>query len=169
MEYSKEEIATWGSVFEKLTTLYPTHACKEFNHVFPLLIENCGYRKDNIPQLEDISKFLKGILLSYFSWNTIVLGRRSAAVFELLEHDTEVFRKVIFPPTLQHFKTPTAYFFFHKLFDWISHSFLFSSPLFEVLRIYSASPDEVDDFILKPFQIMCYLCNLMFLNYNNCS
>ncbi|CAH1389284.1 unnamed protein product [Nezara viridula] len=59
VEYSKEEIATWGKVFEKLTKLYPTHACKEFNHVFPLLIENCGYRKDNIPQLEDISNFLK--------------------------------------------------------------------------------------------------------------
>lgn len=60
VEYSKEEVETWGKVFRQLTALYPTHACKEHNHVFPLLIENCGYREDNIPQLEDISNFLRG-------------------------------------------------------------------------------------------------------------
>ena len=60
VDYTEEEIKTWGMVFRKLTDLYPKYACKEHNHVFPLLIENCGYREDNIPQLEDISKFLKG-------------------------------------------------------------------------------------------------------------
>lgn len=54
------QVATWGEVFTKVTELYPTHACREHNHVFPLLIENCGYRADNIPQLEDVSNFLKG-------------------------------------------------------------------------------------------------------------
>jgi hypothetical protein len=49
-----------GVIFNELTKLYPTHACQEYNHVFPLLIHNCGYRADNIPQLEDISNFLKG-------------------------------------------------------------------------------------------------------------
>lgn len=28
--------------------------------MFPLLIENCGYREDNIPQLQDVSDYLKG-------------------------------------------------------------------------------------------------------------
>ena len=39
--------------------MYPTHACREFNHIFPLLEANCGYGPDNIPQLEDVSRFLK--------------------------------------------------------------------------------------------------------------
>ncbi|RWS23115.1 protein henna-like protein, partial [Leptotrombidium deliense] len=59
VEYTDEEIKTWGVVFNQLTKLYPTHACKEHNHIFPLMIENCGYREDNIPQLEDVSNFLK--------------------------------------------------------------------------------------------------------------
>jgi len=49
-----------GTVFRQLTKLYPTHACKEFNYVFPLLVDNCGFRDDNIPQLQDVSNFLKG-------------------------------------------------------------------------------------------------------------
>ncbi|XP_070537724.1 phenylalanine-4-hydroxylase-like [Ptychodera flava] len=57
--YTEAEIKTWGSIFKKLTTLYPTHACREYNHVFPLLVENCGFNEDNIPQLEGVSKFLK--------------------------------------------------------------------------------------------------------------
>lgn len=59
VDYTDEEIETWRAVFKNLTKLYVTHACREHNHVFPLLIDNCGYREDNIPQLEDISNFLK--------------------------------------------------------------------------------------------------------------
>ncbi|XP_038071751.1 protein henna-like isoform X2 [Patiria miniata] len=57
--YTEEEIKTWGNIFREVSKLFPTHACREFNHIYPLLVENCGYREDNIPQLEDVSNFLK--------------------------------------------------------------------------------------------------------------
>ncbi|CAI8014195.1 Phenylalanine-4-hydroxylase [Geodia barretti] len=59
VEYTEQEKATWRTIFRELTKLYPTHACKEFNHVFPLLKENCGYSEDTIPQLQVVSDFLK--------------------------------------------------------------------------------------------------------------
>ncbi|XP_076032905.1 phenylalanine hydroxylase isoform X2 [Oratosquilla oratoria] len=59
IDYTEEEKKTWGEVFRNLTHLYRSHACKEHNQMFPLLIENCGYREDNIPQLQDVSDFLK--------------------------------------------------------------------------------------------------------------
>ena len=60
IEYTSEEISTWGTVFRELAKLYPDHACREHQYVFPLLIQNCGYSENNIPQLETVSKFLKG-------------------------------------------------------------------------------------------------------------
>jgi len=59
VKYTEEETATWGTVLRNLKDLYKTHACEEHNKVFPLLIENCGYREDNVPQLQEVSDFLK--------------------------------------------------------------------------------------------------------------
>lgn len=47
-------------VFRELSRLYPSHACREYLKNWPLLIKQCGYREDNIPQLEDVSLFLRG-------------------------------------------------------------------------------------------------------------
>jgi phenylalanine-4-hydroxylase len=49
-------------VCRKLKELYPTHACKQYNYIFPLLEQNCGYGPDAIPQLQDVSDFLQVIL-----------------------------------------------------------------------------------------------------------
>ncbi|KAG8439695.1 hypothetical protein GDO86_005751, partial [Hymenochirus boettgeri] len=58
-EYTEEEIKTWGTVFRELTKLYPTHACREYLKNLPLLTKYCGYREDNVPQLQDVAAFLK--------------------------------------------------------------------------------------------------------------
>ncbi|TSK13452.1 Tryptophan 5-hydroxylase [Bagarius yarrelli] len=59
IEFSEEEVKTWGVVFRELNKLYPTYACREYLKNLPLLTKYCDYREDNIPQLEDISRFLK--------------------------------------------------------------------------------------------------------------
>ena len=54
VEYTEQERATWRTVFDKLTALYPTHACHDFLEV----IDAMGYSADAIPQLADVSRFL---------------------------------------------------------------------------------------------------------------
>lgn len=47
-------------VYLTLRDLYSTHACSEYVEAFHLLERQCGYSPDNIPQLEEVSRFLKG-------------------------------------------------------------------------------------------------------------
>uniref|UniRef100_A0A8C5EEH3 Tryptophan 5-hydroxylase 2 n=1 Tax=Gouania willdenowi TaxID=441366 RepID=A0A8C5EEH3_GOUWI len=59
IEYTPEEVKTWGVVFRELSKLYPSHACREYLRNLPLLTKHCGYTEDNVPQLEDVSMFLR--------------------------------------------------------------------------------------------------------------
>ncbi|KAI1307959.1 Tyrosine 3-monooxygenase [Halotydeus destructor] len=59
VEYIKQDIETWGCVYEQLTNLFESMACQEHVKVFKLLEKECNYAKDNIPQIEDVSNFLK--------------------------------------------------------------------------------------------------------------
>lgn len=60
IEFTEEEVKTWGVVYRELNKLYPTHACREYLKNLPLLSKYCEFREDNIPQLEDVSRFLRG-------------------------------------------------------------------------------------------------------------
>ncbi|VDK85809.1 unnamed protein product [Dibothriocephalus latus] len=59
IEYTATEKKTWGVVYRELTKLYERYACKEFLENLPLLQKYAGYREEELPQLEDVSKFLK--------------------------------------------------------------------------------------------------------------
>ncbi|KFP82397.1 Tyrosine 3-monooxygenase, partial [Acanthisitta chloris] len=59
IEYTAQETATWREVYRKLRSLYPTHACTQYLDAFQQLEKCCGYQEDNIPQLQDVSRFLK--------------------------------------------------------------------------------------------------------------
>jgi len=54
VEYTESERGTWATVFNKLTALYPTHACCEFLGV----AGDIGYSANAVPQLADVSQFL---------------------------------------------------------------------------------------------------------------
>jgi phenylalanine-4-hydroxylase len=59
VKYTKAEVDTWGLVYEKLRVLTKQFGVSQFNAVLPLLEKHCGYSTTNIPQLQDISDFLK--------------------------------------------------------------------------------------------------------------
>lgn len=59
IDYTPEEISTWTAVFNTVLELMPKHACAEYSRVFKLLQDEGIFRPDRIPQLEEMSAFMK--------------------------------------------------------------------------------------------------------------
>eukprot|EP00090_Calanus_glacialis_P013363 TRINITY_DN22004_c0_g1_i1.p1 TRINITY_DN22004_c0_g1~~TRINITY_DN22004_c0_g1_i1.p1 ORF type:complete len:561 (-),score=172.93 TRINITY_DN22004_c0_g1_i1:215-1663(-) len=59
VKYTIVEIETWGRILKKLRELHIKYACKQFLDNWSELEQFCGYREDNIPQLEDINRYLR--------------------------------------------------------------------------------------------------------------
>ncbi|RZF46215.1 hypothetical protein LSTR_LSTR013848 [Laodelphax striatellus] len=59
IDYTETETATWTSVFNTVYELMPKHFCSEYQKVFKMLQEDGIFRPDAIPQLEDMSAFLR--------------------------------------------------------------------------------------------------------------
>jgi hypothetical protein len=59
IDYTTEEISTWTAVFNTVLELMPKHACVEYRRVFKILQDDDIFRPDRIPQLEEMSAFMK--------------------------------------------------------------------------------------------------------------
>lgn len=59
IEYTKQETETWNYCYSRLENLFKTNACEEFNWTIDQFKKHVGLRADRIPQLNDISEFLK--------------------------------------------------------------------------------------------------------------
>ena len=59
IEYTPEEIATWDAVYSKVTELIPGRASSIYRKYLTIMETECGYGLGQIPQLEDVSNFLK--------------------------------------------------------------------------------------------------------------
>ncbi|KAG9345673.1 hypothetical protein JZ751_008817 [Albula glossodonta] len=59
MRIMRMKMVTVREVYQTLRSIYPTHACRQYLDTLQQLEKGCGYGPDHIPQLCDISTFLK--------------------------------------------------------------------------------------------------------------
>ncbi|XP_048869362.1 tyrosine hydroxylase 2 isoform X1 [Brienomyrus brachyistius] len=59
VEYTLEEVATWKEVYRTLSGIYPMHACRQHLENLQELEKQCGYGESSIPQLREVSDFLR--------------------------------------------------------------------------------------------------------------
>ena len=58
IDYTEDEVSVWSAVWDRMEDLWQKYACAEYLRALDLMKQHCGYRRDNIPQQEDISRFL---------------------------------------------------------------------------------------------------------------
>ena len=59
VEYTPEEVATWREVYNRVDELLPGRACTLHRKALENMMRECGFGPDNIPQMEDLSNYLK--------------------------------------------------------------------------------------------------------------
>lgn len=59
IEYTDEENKTWGAVYRNMMKLQDKYACAEYLQILPLMEKHCGFSDKGVPQVCDISAFLK--------------------------------------------------------------------------------------------------------------
>lgn len=59
VQYTPEEVRTWGAVYERLAEGGQKWACKEYLNAMPKMEKYCGYGVGTVPQLQDISDYLR--------------------------------------------------------------------------------------------------------------
>lgn len=59
IDYDKDEKETWNKVYSRLSTMSSQYACEEYRAIVPAMEKHCGYAPNNIPQLQDVSDYLK--------------------------------------------------------------------------------------------------------------
>lgn len=60
IEYNKAEVETWQKVFDVLSPLHEKYACNEYLESIAEMKKECGFRRDNIPQIQHINEYLSG-------------------------------------------------------------------------------------------------------------
>lgn len=60
VNYIESELKTWETVYNKMKTLHEKGACSQYMKVFAELETRGLYSANKIPQLEDVSRYLRG-------------------------------------------------------------------------------------------------------------
>ncbi len=58
-KYSKDETNLWSFIWDKLYPELMAHGCKEYKYNFNKLVESGLFKKEKVPQLEDLNQYLK--------------------------------------------------------------------------------------------------------------
>ena len=66
IDYTAEEVATWGEVYTKAVELLPGRASIIHRKALETMNKECGFAADNIPQMEDVSNYLKSKQIIFF-------------------------------------------------------------------------------------------------------
>ena len=61
VEYTQEENETWALVYNKVHELLPGRASSTHIKYLAMMEKECGYASGKVPQLEDVSNFLKSM------------------------------------------------------------------------------------------------------------